>query len=281
MIDLLNPGNTDWASLETDVTADGRFMPPTARNAGKDAKTIKHPCAHCGGTGTYLHFGKCYACNGKGFFRTSERERAEARQRNAAKKAQNLADTRKVFDDTYPGVAEFIVSAASWSSFCSDLSEKLLKYGSVHDHAAAAVQRMMAKCAAKKAERETAKHAGDAVVNLQPIRTMFETAVAGGYKKPIYRAAGLVISRAPDYGRNPGALYVTDADTEAYLGKILGTNYTGKPAPGLAAIAADPKGEAVKYGQRTGTCSCCGRTLTKHASIEAGIGPICAAKWGL
>jgi hypothetical protein len=49
----------------------------------------------------------------------------------------------------------------------------------------------------------------------------------------------------------------------------------------LQVIAADPRGEAIRFGQRTGTCSCCGRELTKHASIEAGIGPICAQKWGL
>ena len=80
--------------------------------------------------------------------------------------------------------------------------------------------------------------------------------------------------------KNPGALYVkTEADE--YLGKILGTEYTGKPAPALAAIAADPRGEAIRYGQRTGTCSCCGRDLTAESSVAAGIGPICARKWGI
>lgn len=44
----------------------------------------------------------------------------------------------------------------------------------------------------------------------------------------------------------------------------------------LNKIAADPKGMAVAYGQRTGTCGVCARTLTKATSIEAGIGPICA-----
>ena len=34
--------------------------------------------------------------------------------------------------------------------------------------------------------------------------------------------------------------------------------------------------EAKTYGRRTGTCCCCGATLTNAVSIEAGIGPICA-----
>lgn len=39
---------------------------------------------------------------------------------------------------------------------------------------------------------------------------------------------------------------------------------------------ADPKGTAVRYGRMTGTCCVCGKLLTNKASVEAGIGPICA-----
>lgn len=37
--------------------------------------------------------------------------------------------------------------------------------------------------------------------------------------------------------------------------------------------------EAAEFGRATGVCCCCGRELTNPASIEAGIGPICAAKF--
>lgn len=37
--------------------------------------------------------------------------------------------------------------------------------------------------------------------------------------------------------------------------------------------------EAKAYGKATGTCCVCSRTLTVKASIEAGIGPICASKF--
>jgi hypothetical protein len=36
----------------------------------------------------------------------------------------------------------------------------------------------------------------------------------------------------------------------------------------------------VAYGKRTGACSCCGRELTNGESIDRGIGPICAEKYG-
>lgn len=37
--------------------------------------------------------------------------------------------------------------------------------------------------------------------------------------------------------------------------------------------------DAKAFGHRTGRCSCCGRTLTNPASIELGIGPICAERY--
>lgn len=37
--------------------------------------------------------------------------------------------------------------------------------------------------------------------------------------------------------------------------------------------------EAKEYGQMTGTCCNCGRTLTNEESIRDGIGPICAGKF--
>ena len=36
-----------------------------SKGGSSDGKTI--PCPKCGGTGTYLHHGRCYACVGKGF----------------------------------------------------------------------------------------------------------------------------------------------------------------------------------------------------------------------
>lgn len=277
--------NFDWASLEDDVAADGEFRPPVSNTAGVDEKRIKFPCQACNGTGRFTGVRRhqlrsdCFACGGKGYFLTSERDRRKAGQQRQDRKARKLLEAQAAFDEAYPDVRPFLI-IATWSPFCVDLLGKLQKYGSLTESQVSAIRRVAARSAEREERWAAERKAGSATVDLSPIRTMFETAVAGGYKRPVYRAAGLVITRAPDRGRNPGALYVKD-EAENYLGKILDTSYTGKPAPALAAIAADPRGEAVRYGQRTGRCSCCGRTLTNEGSIDAGIGPVCAEKWGL
>jgi hypothetical protein len=272
----------DWGALEDHITPDGTFAPPTRESQGPHAKTHQFPCQGCNGTGVWRGRGgrgKCFACGGKGYFLTSEHERKHARANAAVRKQRKLVDERAAFDAAHPGIAAFL-AAATWSPFAHELLDKLGQYGSLTDRQVVAVRNMMAKVEATRAIKASEREAGRQTVDLTPIRAMFEAARSNGYKAPVYRAAGLVINRAPDHGKNPGALYVkTEADE--YLGKILGVDYTGKPAPALQAIAADPRGEAIRHGQRTGRCSCCGRELTAGKSIELGIGPICAEKWGL
>lgn len=45
----------------------------------------------------------------------------------------------------------------------------------------------------------------------------------------------------------------------------------------LLAIETDPEAALAREGQATGTCGCCGRTLTDPVSVARGIGPICIA----
>ena len=49
----------------------------------------------------------------------------------------------------------------------------------------------------------------------------------------------------------------------------------------LERVAKDPAAAARLYGQETGECACCGRELTRKESIDRGIGPICAERFGL
>lgn len=49
----------------------------------------------------------------------------------------------------------------------------------------------------------------------------------------------------------------------------------------LTTIEADPAKAITDHGKVTGVCGCCGRTLTDPASVEAGIGPVCAKKFGI
>lgn len=87
-------------------------------------------------------------------------------------------------------------------------------------------------------------------------------------------------------GQNTGSLYVK-ADG-AYMGKIdqqgsFHRAYGIDAEEALAALRnaqADPTGAAIRYGRETGSCSCCGRELTRAESIQLGIGPICLERLG-
>jgi len=115
--------------------------------------------------------------------------------------------------------------------------------------------------------------------DLTLIRQMFDAAREESRSGKLhFRAGQIQLSLAPSYGRNPGAIYVKRGDD--YLGKIVGINYTGKPCPELAVIALDPYKAATQHGNLTGHCACCGLELSDPVSVERGIGPICAAKWG-
>lgn len=82
-----------------------------------------------------------------------------------------------------------------------------------------------------------------------------------------------------------GALYVKESGT--YLGKIMGGKFIASrdcnadQSARIVAAAADPERAAVAYGKLLGSCSCCGRELSDPESVARGIGPICAANWGL
>lgn len=254
----------------------------------KPSKNIqKFDCPTCAGTGLYrgvrVHQDKrhCFSCKGLGYFKTDPRKLAANREKAAERKrAQKAADLAN-FDAQFPGVRAFVMEAAAWSSFAGSLAEQLNSRGMLSDRQVQSVRSMMAKAEARKAAKEN----GKADVDLTKIREMFETAVGNGYKRPTYRAEGVIISRAPNSGANPGALYIKNEDG-AYRGKILGTTFMPTygaegTADALLAIAGDPLAAALKYGQRTGRCACCGKQLTNHTSIDAGIGPICKDKWGL
>lgn len=260
----------------------------------------KFPCGQCAGTGIYngtrIHQDKahCFACRGTGFFKTDPRKLAQDRKNRAQNKQAKLQAALDGFKEAHPGMFAELCEAnavGSTNAFIASLADKLFRYGSLTENQVAAWYRGKAKLAEIKAERDKERKERSIAVDLAPIIEMFATAQASGYKKPIYRANDLRIKPAKG-----GALYVlTELRTESghfgeqpgYEGKIVDGDFhparacAEDTAAKLKAIAADPKGEAIRHGQRTGRCSCCGRELTKHASIEAGIGPVCAEKWGL
>lgn len=263
----------------------------------KGAATVKFECVECKGTGFWAHGktnkhgnDKCWTCGGRGFTVTDPRKLKENRQKAAQKKADAIEANRAANLET--GLVKSLSEIEEWNSFAASMmTQHMQGKRAWSEKQVAAARSMLAKIAAKREAKAAAKEAAATAVDLSAIANMFATAAQSGYKKPMYRANGLRIKPG-----KAGALYVMTEDrmevgfygeSPAYEGKIVdgkfyGVRATAEATPEkLLAIAADPKGEAIRHGQRTGTCSCCGRELTKHASIEAGIGPICAEKWGL
>ena len=127
-------------------------------------------------------------------------------------------------------------------------------------------------------------------MNYSPLEQMLKAAQTNGFLKPKVRARGLVFSLAPMHGKNPGCVYIENLDSGDYYGKIkqgvviLLSNYhrgSGALLESIQAIMQEPKAEMLAYGRQTGACSICNRRLDNQTSIDAGIGPICAEKYGV
>lgn len=247
-------------------------------------------CRKCGGHGsrTYGYVNirtyPCGICKGTGKVTARRLANVERFKKAEATKEQNKRAARMEFQKAHGELLLYLSSAAEWSTFANSMIEAFAQYGTLSEKQIAAGQSMMDKAAARKAEKAAAAANGPKL-DVSAIEALFAVATSNGLKRPVFRAAdGVVVSMAPATGRNAGALYVKENDE--YAGKIVGGVYQAtrtaseKVLPRLIAVALDPMGEATLYGKQTGVCGCCGRELTDPNSIEAGIGPICAGKWG-
>lgn len=193
----------------------------------------------------------------------------------------NLSTPRAIatfaaFAEAHPVEAQWIADSQEKSDFARSLLSGLLKWGTLTPRQLEAVR----KCSAPRpAPLQVADDA---------LRQCFDKALASGLKRPVLRLDGIKVSPAPATGKNPGALYVKAQDEAGtYLGKVLGGVFsrardcTDQQAQEVAALMSDPAKALDAYGRRTGNCGCCGRPLTAAESVERGIGPICAGKFGL
>jgi hypothetical protein len=259
----------------------------------KDRPTF--PCQSCVGTGRYLKprrhqkDNRCFACGGRGFFFQSHGDRMKRRQQEAARKRAKLETAQAVFDADNPGVSEFLAQNAGWSNFLREMLEIYRQQGALNPAQLRGVQSTRAKVAVLDEQRNAERAARDAArrtpVDLNPIHAMFAKAKSAGLNKLQYRAEGLVLSLAKPNSANPGAIYVKRRDG-TYVGKVVAQTFNAaweaseEDKTALRIIAENPAEAAERYGRKTGQCSCCGRELTDPASIAAGIGPVCATKWG-
>lgn len=128
------------------------------------------------------------------------------------------------------------------------------------------------------------------VVTLDEVKACFDRASAAGIKWPKLRFAGFVLSPAGANSVNAGAVYVKTARTDdgegVYLGKVMNGRFAASrdcdadTKTRVLAVCADPKAAAIAYGKEFGRCSVCARPLTDADSVAAGIGPICAKRYG-
>lgn len=173
---------------------------------------------------------------------------------------------------------DWIEAKAPTFDFAMSMKNALRRYGTLTVKQAAAVERCMARDAA--AQRPAV------AVQTDLLLEAFEKAAAAGTKRPVMRFEAFKASLASATGRNPGAVYIKSPEGE-YLGKIAGGQFKRVAAcddvteQAVVATMQDPLAAAVAYGKRTGACSICGRTLSDPVSVSSGIGPICAAKFGL
>lgn len=268
----------------TEAMAEQKFVAPSKTHA-----VFTERCSKCGGTGKYFgassYGNNCFACDGVGFksFKTSPESREKARRAAAERKERAEAEARAeklaqvaAWNDAHPAEAKWLVDAAArGSNFASSLLGSLGEWGSLTTGQTAAIGR----CIAQDAERAAAKTASPApkVESLPALHSVMQ-------RHATFHAGDLTLSR-----RNGDQLvWIKHANAEKVIGKIdhgILTMWTRLGVDNAAVrevlgeFESAPLQTAMKYGRLSGVCCSCGRDLTDPASIEAGIGPICAQKF--
>lgn len=268
---------------ETSRTRNERIAKLQIANGGEKEGVT---CLACKGRGNFVSYtgrivGRCFKCDGKG--------KVSARKAGAQKAQQTKKANDAAWLHAHHAEIAHMGHRAESSSFYASLQTQFRDKGRLTEGQIAAIRKDMAeepaRLAAFKAKSDEAKAAKSGEVDLSKIEELFDTARSNGLKKLKFRTEACDISPAPEHGRNAGSLYVTKGDE--YFGKLTnGKFFATREAPEtiieqLRELAKDPLAVGVAYGKQTGKCCICARELTDPASVEAGIGPICAGNWGL
>lgn len=151
------------------------------------------------------------------------------------------------------------------------------------------------KLAMEQTARETRAAAPTApaqpALDFGKVRELFDKAGSSRkYPKMRFAQGGLilVLSRAGERSRTPGALNITDErkyPENSWYGRVnldgtftAGRDLTPAVLAFLERLAADPVAVAKDYGHSTGECCFCGKELTVASQAW---GPDCARAWGL
>lgn len=183
-------------------------------------------------------------------------------------------------------------SIVTWNSFAASLVNQFDSGRKLSDRQLSAARAMLDKMAANKAAKaEVASQV--ATVDLSRVHEMFGKVLSNGAKKPNFRFGNI---RLGYWSEMPSAVFVKldgekvgRIENGKYLPKNISGNAAKEVAERLLECSADPLAAAVKYGRDTGICACCGKLLVNDkvpdsdglTSVQRGIGPVCARKWGL
>lgn len=287
---------TGFDNMKDDL--DAVYATSPVAQATKEVTYFEQNCPKCTGSGMYYgasRYGmQCFTCKGKGklSFKTSPATRAKAKasaQRRAVAKADAQAAKAQAWKEANPVEAAWMESSAPRFEFAKSMLDALNKYGSLTEKQMATVQRLTVQSAERQAQYQAERQAKAETapeVSVEAIEVAFQTAKGAGIKFPKLRLDSFVFSPAGANSANAGAVYIKNKEDGVYLGKVMGgklftsRDCTAEAKDRIVAVATDPKQAAIAYGQRFGACAVCGRELTDGDSIDRGIGPVCAEKYG-
>ena len=306
--------NDDLSDLLGGTMPTERAMPMTPAAVAHREQVAKDPgffqkCSRCNGTGQ-TRWGTCFKCRGaKGkTFKTSPEQRAtnrtratlrrQTRQEEQALAAEQAFDAWRVANPQAWAVLD--KAAKRGNAFSASLLENVRKFGGLTKGQSDAVQRMIDREAQWAADR--AQAVADApAVDVTHIVTAFTTArekaarpgQRGVWVKPLRMRSGtkeqgtdLSFSVGRPGGQWEGVVFAETVDTGKKLGMIKDGKFVRKfactdaEAAAVLDCASEPEKATAVFGKAWSICSICSRTLLNDGSIERGIGPICAEKFG-
>lgn len=284
--------STLWDDMPNDLDAE-LGAAPTVVTAEMATQTFVTPrplftevCGKCSGTGRYYRVSQyglqCFACKGAGSFsrKTSPEQRAKAKATAAARAERKRQEELAALQERAARWGAENVEAFSWintstSSFAESLRGALQRFGSLTVGQLNAVAGCIERDRAKATAAAQAPQApSDMLPALHSVMQRHARLYAGD----------LTLSR-----RNGDQLvWIKHANSERVIGKLDGGKLSLWHRPGvdnaevravLDEFEGAPLQAAMKFGKLAGRCCSCGRDLTDPASIDAGIGPICAQKF--
>lgn len=254
------------------------------------------PCPSCGGSGEWrgrFKTGRCFKCDGKG--KVSKAVAAAAKGQATAER--NIQGARIDFDAEHPGFIDTLRQFPS-STFLTGLVEKYEQYGRLTVGQVAAARSVIARFEASRNERDAAREKDKAKksgkVDVSRIEELFARAGTAGLKRPVVSTSEVTVKPAK---RFKNVLYVTSND-DVYLGKIEGGQFHARSEASagtikqLRMICKNPEKAIKSYAEINGRydengvlveapCGLCHRMMHTPESLARGIGPDCAANYGI